>query len=627
MWDITYKVLDLQKPIVYTKITYTVYTNGLTEGKNMKQFQIAYKNDEDFIEELEEINKWCASNTSYTKVFRIYSEDMDLEHVKHVCDMIDEKMPEALYFGCSTHANIMKGALEKSKIIMSCTVFEYETTKVEVKQLPFLEDNVKEDVRRLRNYCAANPWISAVEMHATMLGISVRDFCEELSSIREGIQVFGGGAYHPDMDNTATYVFSKGNDFSSHGIIFLLLGGSDFHTYSTYIAGWKPLTRKFKVTKASGATLYELDGEPAFNFYQRYLNINKSLDSIISNTLEFPLFMDYKGVPVLRCPLGLNEDGSLTMATETPEGSDVRIAYGDPATILRKIRHDGQNIANFQPEVIQTFSCAARRAFWGDENVSDETILFNNIAPTSGFYTSGEFLRIDGGVRNFNITLVVAAMREGEPKNDKIVDLYDSKLDNIESEARTPLIRRFVSFIEAITAELDEVNKKLAHTSITDGLTNLYNRSEIERRIRSTVEQRVQSGNAGNISLIMIDIDNFKKINDFYGHKEGDQVIITLSDVLRKVMDGVEDSAIGRWGGEEFMILLPNSSVDEAAALAEKIRAEFSSVSYKNAGCQTVSIGVIQAKYGENADALYSRVDAALYIAKANGKNRVVKLN
>lgn len=593
----------------------------------MRQFQIAYKNDESFSNELERIKRWCTVNLAYTSLFRIYSEDMDLDRVKHVCDMIDEIMPDALYFGCTTNANILNGELSKNKIVLSCTVFEYPTTKVEVHQLPFFEETVKDDVRRLRDYCDKNTWVSSVELHATMLGISVRDFCDELSTIREGIQVFGGGAYHPDMDNTTTYVFSKGNEFSLHGIIFLLLGGSDLHTYSTYIAGWKPLTRKFRVTKASGATLYELDGEPAFNFYQKYLNIKKSVDSIISNTLEFPLFMDYKGVAVLRCPLGLNDDGSLTMATETPEGSDVRIAYGDPATILRSIRHDGQKIADFRPDVIQTFSCAARRAFWGDENVSDETVLFNNIAPTSGFYTSGEFLRVKEGVRNFNITLVIAAMREGEPKTDAVVDLYDARLDNIENESRTPLIRRFVSFIEAITAELDEANKKLALASITDGLTKLYNRTEIERRIRSTVEEGAKKQSSGNVSLIMIDIDDFKKINDAYGHKEGDQVIIALSDILRKVTNDVSNSAIGRWGGEEFMVLLPNSNVNEAVELAEKIRKEFTALTYAHAGSQTVSIGVIQAKRGEDADALYSRVDNALYQSKFNGKNMVVKLD
>ncbi|MDE5596424.1 MAG: diguanylate cyclase, partial [Lachnospiraceae bacterium] len=301
-------------------------------------------------------------------------------------------------------------------------------------------------------------------------------------------------------------------------------------------------------------------------------------------------------------------------------------AYGDPETILASIREDGQKIADFCPEVIQTFSCAARKAFWGNENISDETILFNSVAPTTGFYTHGEFIRIKGDMLNFNVTLVIVAMREGDmPQDGKKVNIAKAQIDN-DSNERIPIIRRFVSFIEASTAELEEMNMKLALTSVTDGLTRLYNRAEIERKIRRALDKRKEQGMCNNISLIMLDIDNFKKVNDVYGHKEGDHVIQALSDVLRNTTIGLNGCSLGRWGGEEFMVLLSDSNADDAAALAEKIRLGFSAVSYETAGCQTVSIGVTQAK-DESADVLYSRVDKALYMAKAAGKNQVVRLD
>ena len=583
----------------------------------MKQFQIVYQNDRAFCEELEKIEQWRAENEAYATLFRIYSDDMDLGHIRHVCDLLDEKMPEAFYLGCTSNANIIDGALTDARIILSCTIFECETTRLQVLQFPFLEENVKDDVRVLKAYCDANPWVGAVEMHATIMDMSMREFCDEMSGLRSDIQVFGGGAFNPDMDDETAAVFSKGNGFLEHGIVFLLLGGSDFHVYSTFISGWKPLTRRFTVTKADKEILYELNGEPAFNVYQRFLSIRKS-DKFFSNTLEFPLFMDHSGIDLLRCPLAVNDDDSLVMSSDMVENATVRLAYGDPATILSSIRHDGQNIANFQPEMIQTFSCAARRAFWGDENISDETILFSSVAPTAGFYTHGEFIRIGGDMLNFNVTLVIAAMREGEPKNREIVNFSDGKLDNIESD-RLPLIRRFVSFIETTTAELEIA-------SMTDGLTKLYNRAEIEKRIRGKVEELAQREPCADLSLIMLDIDNFKRVNDVYGHKEGDRVIVSISDVLRAVVGEVNASAMGRWGGEEFMVMLPDVSVDEAVKLAEKIRTTFSSISYETAGCQTVSLGVTQAVKGETADTLYTRVDKALYIAKYNGRNRTVKL-
>ena len=601
----------------------------------MKQFQIAYRYDEAFIKKLEQIKRWCAVNPSYTTLFRIYSNDMDLEHIKHVCDLLDEHMPDAMYLGCTTNANLLNGAFIRANITLTCTVFEYETTHVHVMQFPFAEENTDETVGTLKAYCDANPWVSSVEIHATMLGTSVQGFCEEMSSLRSDIQIFGGGAWNPNMDDATSYVFSKGNSFFDHGIVFLLLGGRDYHVHSTYIVGWKPLTRKFKVTKAKGAVLYELDGELALNTYKRLLNIDSN-EYFVTNTLQFPLFMDYKGLGVLRCPLGVNKDGSLVMATEVPEGSDVRFAFGYPEAIISSIRRGGQVIADFRPDVIQVFSCAARKGFWGEANISDETRFFNHVAPVSGAYVGGEFMRLNGMMRNFNITLILAAMREGEPKSDEVVNPREAKLDSIENEAELPLIRRFVSFVEATTRELESANKqlevanqllekmnaKLTISSVTDGLTGLYNRTETEHSIKNALEEQTSN----SVSLIMLDLDNFKKVNDSYGHAEGDVVIITLADVLRKILGDVKSSCSGRWGGEEFMVLLQNEDVNEAVALAEKIRTEFSSISYKTAPAQTVSIGVTQAKANEDFDIVCNRVDKALYTAKADGKNRIVIL-
>lgn len=589
----------------------------------MKQFQILYKEDGGFLEELKEIKKWRASHSAYVTIFRIYSEDMNLEHIRHICDCLDNEMPDALYLGCTTNANIMDGALSEAKIVLTCTIFEYGTTQARILQFPFLEENVVQDVAELKKCCDENPWVQAVEMYATIMDMSMMEFCNEMSGLREDIQVFGGGAFNPDMDDDTAAVFSKGNGFLGHGIIFLLLGGTDFHSYSAFISGWKPLKRKFRVTKADREILYELDGKPALDVYRRFLNIDRN-DRFFSNSLEFPLFLEHGGIDILRCPLAVNDDDSLVMSSDIQEDAYVRLAYGDPETILASIREDGQKIADFCPEAIQTFSCAARRAFWGDENISDETILFNSVAPTMGFYTHGEFLRIKGDMLNFNVTLVIVAMREGDmPKDGRKVDIAGAQIDNNE---KIPIIRRFVSFIEASTAELEEMNMKLALSSVTDGLTRLYNRAEIERRIRSALGKRKNQENGNGICLIMLDIDNFKKVNDIYGHKEGDHVIQALSDVLRNVAAEVHSCFLGRWGGEEFMVLLSDCDADSAVVLAEKIRLEFSSVSYETAGCQTVSIGVTQAK-DETADALYTRVDKALYMAKAAGKNQVVKLD
>ena len=124
----------------------------------------------------------------------------------------------------------------------------------------------------------------------------------------------------------------------------------------------------------------------------------------------------------------------------------------------------------------------------------------------------------------------------------------------------------------------------------------------------------------------MMDLDDFKKVNDTYGHKEGDNVLIGLANVLRDTLKDcyIIDGDIGRWGGEEFMILLPGFDADKAKKIADILLKNFSDIEFELAGHQTMSLGVTEYINGEDVDVLTMRVDAALYDAKANGKNQVV---
>lgn len=123
----------------------------------------------------------------------------------------------------------------------------------------------------------------------------------------------------------------------------------------------------------------------------------------------------------------------------------------------------------------------------------------------------------------------------------------------------------------------------------------------------------------------MLDIDNFKQVNDTYGHQQGDNVIKGLANILHyKQADGMHNISAGRWGGEEFMMLLPGSGASSAVRLAELIRKRFANTEFSGIKPQTVSLGVTQAEREDTSDSLCSRVDMALYRAKKSGKNKVV---
>ena len=122
----------------------------------------------------------------------------------------------------------------------------------------------------------------------------------------------------------------------------------------------------------------------------------------------------------------------------------------------------------------------------------------------------------------------------------------------------------------------------------------------------------------------MLDIDNFKQVNDTYGHQEGDMVIIALGKILHnEEMAYTDKFSAGRWGGEEFMLLLHDTDVSAASFIAELIRQCFANTSFPTVRMQTISLGVTQTTEDDTLDSLCTRVDAALYKAKKSGKNKV----
>ncbi len=575
----------------------------------MKQFQFGYQNMDKLTRELRKIRQWSSSRIVSHIVFHIFTEQHDRTLIGEICAEIGRELPEAEYLGCSTNGNIMNGAISHYDTIITCTLFEYQTTMTELIQYPLSKETAGDVTADLVLKLRERPWVKAVELLTTIRGMSMTGFCRELGKAAPEIQIFGGGAFSYDMDDNRACVFSREGGWSDSGVVFWLIGGDDLSVTSAHITGWKPLGRTFHVTKANGSTLYELDGNPAYEVYYKYLNI-KNNEHFFTNSLEFPFFYEHNGINLLRAPTASNEDGSLTMTSDIEENVLARLAYGDPATVLESVRNDGRHILKFRPEVIHIFSCAARRTFWGSAEVSKESLPFQNIAPTSGFYTSGEFLRTKGFVNQHNVTLVVAALREGEPVG-KLPENAELEVDNEDFSGKVSLINRLANYINAAFRDLEI-------SAVTDGLTKLYNRAEIQRRIA----ERLSSGKP--LSLIMIDIDNFKQVNDAYGHQEGDGVIVGLAGLLQKtVAEFGGETAAGRWGGEEFMIVMPFGT-DCSVKVAETLCSSFSKMKFEKAGSRTISLGVTGCVEGESLDELLIRVDMALYEAKRTGKNRVV---
>ena len=600
----------------------------------MKQFQINFTDNESFRNRLRDFGATCRKAGMSKYFLQIFSEDLVKEKLEEIGNIIEEELPDAEYFGCSSSGNIVNGQFSGSRVTVMATVFEKPTTCFKVLQYSFTHDSYDTVRKELEKEVYNNPWVKALELYITIPGFSTTPFCDSLVWLRPDIQIFGGIACSDDISSPDSFVFSKEKGYKEHDILIVMYGGEDFHASSLFLTGWQPLGKKYRITKSDGNILYYLDDTLAYDVYHKYLKI-KNDENFFMNALEFPLLYKKDGIDILRVPAGGNEDGSIVMSGDMAEGAVVRMGYGNPSTIREIGREQSRKIQEFRPDIIHIFSCAARRTFWvTDENAVRELKPFGEIAPSTGFFTHGEFIRVDGHLNQHNVTLVIAAMREGEP------DMFSNFETPREEEksARVPMTVRLANFVSVVTSDLEEANKKLENANaelarlneksnyfaVHDGMTKLLNRSETQRRIEGRYGFfREDPSESKGFSLVMIDIDDFKKVNDTYGHHIGDEVIIKLAELLKEVSASIPGSFVGRWGGEEFMFYVPGAYESFAKLQAEKIRTGFSELSFESIPNQSISLGVSVARSDEELDKLLTRVDQALYNAKHAGKNRV----
>ncbi|WP_428568042.1 MAG: diguanylate cyclase [Solidesulfovibrio sp. DCME] len=168
-------------------------------------------------------------------------------------------------------------------------------------------------------------------------------------------------------------------------------------------------------------------------------------------------------------------------------------------------------------------------------------------------------------------------------------------------------------------AELALKNIELTRLSTTDMLTGLANRQCIDGLLEAQLEALAEGGRP--LSLIMLDIDRFKAINDHFGHLRGDAVLAALAGLLQERVP--QGCTVGRWGGEEFLVLCPGLSLAEAFVLAEGLREAVMGLGISGLGGVTCSFGVVMAKPRESGEHCMGRADRALYAAKDLGRNRV----
>lgn len=250
-------------------------------------------------------------------------------------------------------------------------------------------------------------------------------------------------------------------------------------------------------------------------------------------------------------------------------------------------------------------------------HVLDEGELFI-IEDVQGGFCCGDALILQEGIR----ALVAIPLKI----QNKVVGLIC--LDDFAPRQFAPNRLKVLSILASFAAmSIDNacLHQRTQHLAVTDGLTGLYNHRQFRLMLKDELMRARRYGKP--MTLLMFDVDNFKAFNDRHGHLKGDRALVAVAEILRSAMR--ESDMVFRYGGEEFVAILPETAIDVALTAAERARLEIEEKSphYLNGELPqgvTVSVGVATyPRDGQDRDALWQVADALLYQAKREGKNRV----
>ena len=409
----------------------------------MKSYQIVFDDFESFENQLSRIKTETRSMLHSDIFFYLTWTDVSENILNEITGLIEETFPDSVYYGNEASGSIIDGAL-RFGVAVTCYVLEDNASEVELIWVQ--KDTECSNLGDLWKYCKTVKNLKAVELLPTMSFLDDLEIDNDIPDIGKDIVIFGGTAITSMEGVYVSKAMAKGHTITDHGMPVILYIGENLNIFADYVLGWKGLGRTMSVTKSFGKTIYEIDNQPAYSIYEKYLGSQEDF----ADNLVFPLIIEEDGVEFIRTPQITHEDKSLRVFADIEEGTLARIAYGDKNTILESLYDKAVDVAGFKPQVLKSFSCLGRRYFWGDDEIHKETLPFQSIAPVSGFYTGGEIFTFGKKIRVLNQTLVVIGFREGDGASMEVRAVDTSqKVDK-------STISRVTHFIEVVAKEQKE---------------------------------------------------------------------------------------------------------------------------------------------------------------------------
>jgi hypothetical protein len=322
------------------------------------------------------------------------------------------------------------------------------------------------------------------------------------------------------IDKTSSSFLLCNDKVSNNASVAVVFGGCDLQASLSTILGWRPIGRHFKITSAKENRVFEIDGKPAEALYEHY--VDSDTRSLLADSQVFPLIFRRGENEVARVSNKVHSDGSISFLADVYEGELVRLGYGDIDTMAQETYTAINKLTRFQPDSIYLFPCISRKTFL-EEDIEHEIKPFEKLAPTVGFLSQCEISSDCGAMNTLNAAYLTLALKELSQKEVK-KPLEPMPFHLSKNAKRTSKLMYFMS---KVTSELELANQELEKSSRVDFLTGALNRKTFNTHLDYELSKNDRY--RANASLVIMDIDFFKNINDNHGHLIGDKVLQVVS--------------------------------------------------------------------------------------------------
>jgi c-di-GMP phosphodiesterase len=492
-------------------------------------------------EELTLFLKGLSIRSDQSVFIQLFSGIMEPLVIQSVLDTLASHLPSAHLIGATSAGEIDAGEIHLSSILLSLSLFD----ATEVSTYYFPTSDFAAGVQ------AAREVLTSRTKACIFLNEGYKSdselFLDGFTSVSNHVMIAGGNACD-DLSFEKTYVM-HGTKIYDEGIVIAVLDSDILHVTNAYSFSWTPIGREMSVTKIEGTTLYEIDHRPIKELYREYLG-SETIEQLPLSAVEFPLVKIEKNIPVARSLVGVNEDGGFIFAGHFNLGDKVRFAIGNTEEILTHA-HDIQNtLQNTSIEATYIYSCVVRRLYLQDQ-INYELGLINDIAPSSGFCTYGEFYHSSSSNQLLNITTTTLSLSES-------TELTFTRSGSDTRTRRHSMLKALTHLLNVTQNECDRNLKELTHKTKTiekqlrDEATGMKNRTALLEDIKAA---------KGVATIMLVNIDEFSSINNYYGHKIGDRLLEQFAMRLNAIFGY---TFVYRIGGDEFAIICKSPTISDA---------------------------------------------------------------